>query len=269
MKTRILLTAGLLIMGGTFAAPACAAPLSGLEDLGTPVSDQTLDTMRGKFVAPIGVTYFGIVMSSSWQGSDGITTAATLLLSIDFAAAAAGSSSGKPIVMVSWSRACTSCDDTSMDVSGFTQGASGYVAIPVGGLNTVNGVVQDQQIAGSDNKSANAMSIELVPSGAANFDVSGMTALAPGQHSQTFTDGDTLQFNYSNHQLGLAMTDQNGALQQSVNGNVGQVAQDILIGGNNVVAFNNMSVMVGLDPTAATQRLSVQNALTSMKGLGF
>ncbi len=230
MKMRRLLTACLLLLAGAVAAPACAAPLSGLEGIGTPVSDQTLDAMRGKFVAPEGVTYFGILMSSSWQGSDGITTSANFLLSIDFAAAAAGSSSGMPVVMVSWARQCTTCDDPSMDVSGFTPGANGYVAIPVGGLNTVTGVVQDQQIAGSDNRSANVMSIVLVPSGSAVLNTSGMTALAPGQQSKTFTDGDTLQFSYSNQQLGLAMTDQNGALRQSVNGNLGQVAQDILIG---------------------------------------
>jgi hypothetical protein len=270
MMRRTLLTAGLvLFLGGTFAAPARAAPLSGLEGLGTPVSDQALDGMRGKFVAPTGVSYFGILMSSSWLGNDGITTSATLLLSIDFAAAAAGSSSGMPVVMISWSRQCPSCGDTSMDVSGFTPGADGYVAIPVGGLNTVNGVVQDQQIAGSDNKSINTMSIEIVPSGSPNLNVSGMTALAPGGQSQTFKDGDTLQFNYSNHQLGLAITDQNGALQQSVNGNLGQAAQNILIGGNNITALNSMSLMIGLDSTSTAQRLSVQSTLTSMKGLGF
>jgi hypothetical protein len=30
-----------------------------------------------------------------------------------------------------------------------------------------------------------------------------------------------------------------------------------------------MSLMVGLDPVANSQRLSMQNALMSMKGLGF
>ena len=273
MKKHLPLTSALLAFSLFLASPAPASPESGLEGIATPVSDQALGDIRGKFAAPSGIAYFGIVMASSWQGSDGITTAAKLLFSIDFAGK---SNVPTPQLMVSWSRQCPECGDNTMDVSGFGASAdNGYLAItgngvsiPVGSLDTATGVVQSQQIAGSDNQSRNLMSIQIVPAGSASYDTSGMTALSAGQ-TQHFADGDTLQFNYSPQQVGLAMSDQNGALQQSVNGNLGQLAQHVLISGSDIVANNSMTLMIGIDPAAAAQRLSVQNALQAMKGFGF
>src|SRR4051794_2303295 len=123
MKKRLLLaSAAFALIGSMGAKAALAEPLSGLEGLGRPVSDQELGTMRGKFVAPGGIAYFGIAMSSSWQGNDGITTSATLLFSINLAGAASGQVT--PHVMISWSRDCAACGDSSMDLSGFGPSAS-------------------------------------------------------------------------------------------------------------------------------------------------
>lgn len=276
MKCISIAIAALLASLGA-ASPAFADPESGLEGIAAPMSDQALDTMRGKYVAPSGVAYFGIVMSSSWQGTNGITTDATLLFSINFEAAAAGSPSGMPVVMVSWSRDCQSCGDSSMDVTNFSPASgSSYVAltgngssIPIGSLNTVNGVVQSQQIAGSDNQSHNAMSIQIVPAGTLSYNTTGMTALGQGQKTETFSDGETLQFNYTNQQLGVGLSGQNGTAQQSVNGSLGQLAQNIFIGGSNIVASNSMNLVIGIDPAAAAQKISVRSALTAMKGFGF
>ncbi|MGH9551470.1 MAG: hypothetical protein ACRD3W_18940, partial [Terriglobales bacterium] len=182
-KHRSLCAAGLAIIGIMIGAPASSATLSGLEGIGKPVSDETLGNMRGKFVVPSGITYFGVVMSSSWQGSDGITTAATLLFSVDFAAASTGSKYGTPQLMISWSRSCSDCSDDSMDVSAFGPSASnGYVAlggngssIPVGSLGSVSGIVQSQQIMGSDNQSHNVINVEIVPAGSLSYDTTGMT----------------------------------------------------------------------------------------------
>jgi hypothetical protein len=230
--------------------------------------------MHGKFVAPSGIAYFGIAMSSSWQGTDGITTFANLLFSIDFA----GTDSGQvtPQVMISWSRDCASCGDSSMDISGFGPSASdSYVAltgsgtsIPVGALNSATGVVQTQQIAGSDNQARNAMSIEIVPAGTITNNTSGMTALT-GNEVHQFSDGDTLQFAFSNQGVGIALTDQNGALQQGVNGTIGQFAQHLLIDGSGITAGNAMNVTIGIDPSAASHALNIENALSAMKGMGF
>ena len=276
MAKLLLIAASVAVLSSTISMPAYAAPSSGLEGLGKPVSDEAMSDMRGKFVAPSGISYFGIEMTSSWQGNDGVTTAATLLFSIDFAHTSSGNV--VPHLMMTWSRDCTKCGDTSMDVSGFGPAAgNGYVmltgngnTIPVGSLGTATGVVQTQQIAGSDNQSRNGMTIEIVPASSINHDTTGLTDLAgAGNVSHQFADGDTLQFNYTNHQVGFSMTDQNGALQQNVDGNIGQFAQHILIDGNGVIASNNMNLMIGIDATTTAQRISIQNALATMKGQGF
>lgn len=265
-------------LAGLIEGPADAVPLSGLENIGQPVPDDALADMRGKFVAPSGISYFGIQMASSWQGSDGITTSAMLMFSIDFSHADGSSGSAVPQMLISWSRDCAQCGDSAMDVSGFGPSANnGYVAlgangvaIPVGALNSATGVVQSQQIAGSDNQSHNGMTIEIVPASAITSPPAGMTALTQqGSESHQFDDGDILQFNYASHQLGLTLTDQNGALQQGVDGTLGQLAQHVLIAGSDVVASNSMNLMIGMDAAAGAQRLSIQNALATMKGQGF
>lgn len=256
---------------------AATVPLSGLEGLGRPVADEELADMRGKFVSPSGISYFGIAMASSWQDSDGITTSATLLFSINLAAAG-GSGTPIPHIMVSWSRDCPSCGDSSMDVAAFGPEASvGYVAltgqgvsIPVGALDAMTGVVQTQQIAGSDNLGRNGMTIQIVPASLISEDLTGMTAITgPGGETRQFADGDTIQFAYSNQGLELTMTDQNGALRQGVDGNLGQLAQHLLIVGVDNVVGNNMNLTIGIDPAAAAQQLNIQNALATMKGQGF
>ena len=113
------------------------------------------------------------------------------------------------------------------------------------------------------------MTVQIVPAGSLSYDTTGMTALTGSGQTTAFGDGDTIQFTNSGQQLGLTLTDQNGALQQSVQGNLGQLAQHALISGNGIVANNNMNLMIGIDPAAAAQRLSIQNALETMKGIGF
>jgi hypothetical protein len=272
MLARFLKLFAVLALLGMPVAGSAAPAASGIENLGTRLSDDSLDQLRGKFVAPSGIAYFGIAMSSSWQGTDGITTAANLVFSIDYAKGGA-----VPLLMVSWSRTCDSCGDDSMDVDKFAPSSDkSYVAlagngsaIPIGALGSTTGVVQSQQVAGSDNQSRNSMSIQIVPAGSGRLDTSGMSALPSGGATEHFSDGDTIQFAASGQQLGLLMTDQNGSVQQSVNGGLGQLAQHILISGNGISANNAMNLMIGVDPAAASQHLSLQAALQAIKGTGF
>lgn len=269
---RLIIAVLPMIASAMTPVPAVAATLSGLEGLGRPVADDQLASMRGKFISPSGISYFGILMSSSWQGSDGITTAATLLFSLNLTSG--GAKGPTPELLVSWSRNCPTCGDSSMDVSGSGPSPTGnYVvqnSIPVGALNNVSGAVQSQQIAGSDNQAHNNMSIAIVPASSINPNTSGMTVLPQGGgEAHKFSNGDTLNFTYSANQLGLSMTNQNGALEQGVNGSIGQVTQHLLISGVDNLVNNNMQLMIGINPAAQAQQLNVQNALTVMKGAGY
>jgi len=165
-----------------------------------------------------------------------------------------------------------------MDVKGFgTEAAGGYVAlpdggsaIPVGSLDSVNGAIQGQQIAGSDNVARNDMRIQIVPAGSVQADISGMKEITgPGQEFHDLGGGETVRFVFSANELGLTITDQNGAVRQSMNGNLGSMAQQLVINGDGNLVRNGMSLTIGVDSLAGARQLNVSGALEAMKTGGF
>ena len=237
---------------------------SGVERAGQQVSDADLGTMRGKFITPSGINYFGVQMQTSWQGSDGVTTNAVLLFSVDFAKNAANPEGTTPTIKVGWTRD----GDSSLDVSGFGGAASGnYVALPVGGLNSVQGAVQSQQIAGSDNSTLNGMRVAIVPaSSVESLNSSGLTDITASE-SHRFADGDTLDFTVADNRLGVAMGSGADQVRQSIG--AGQAAQHLVLSSNGNSLRNQMNVVVGYGETAPPNSVALQNALSSMKGTGF
>ena len=272
---------GLTIVAVLAPAPAAAETVvsAGIEAVGRQVDDEALATMRGKFVMPNDIAFFGVQMLSSWQGSDGITTSAILSFSVSFAGGAGSGAGAVPQLLISFDRECGGCSDSAMDVDGFSGAATGgYVAIagattnlPIGGLGSVNGAVQTQQIAGSDNQVSNAMSIAIVPVSAVVENAAGLDPATSGS-THIFSDGDSLQFILNGNQVGIALNDGNGAdsVVQSVNGATNQAAQHVLLSTSNNVVDNQMRIVIGLDNLSQqTSRISVQNAISTMKGHGF
>lgn len=252
------------------AAPLAAAPLptSGLEGIGTPVSDAALGEMRGKFISPQNVSYFGIQMQTSWQGPDGVTTQATLLFSVDFLNGAGNPDGATPVLMIGWSRE----GDPSLDVAGFGGDAAGnYIAVPAGAFGSSQGAVQTQLIAGSDNAVRNDMRIAVVPRSLVQApDGGGLTTVTAGQ-MQSFGDGDTVRFILDGNSLGLALT--NGGtpdqVRQGFDGALGQAAQHVLISSSNNSIHNGMGIVVGYDQIDGAGRASLQNALSTLQGIGL
>lgn len=252
----------------------CAAqlPQTGLEGLGTKISDEELGEMRGKFISPQGVAYFGVSLHTSWQGADGITTFATLLFTVDFARG--GGQGTVPQLLVGWSRD----GDEAMDVTGFgAAAADSYVAIsdngviPVGGLGSVNGAVQSNEIAGTDNRVHNAMSIAVVPVSAVSAPQTGGLTAITSTTSQSFADGDTVRFVLEPGQIALALSGQGGmdAVRQSLDSDLGQAAQHVLLNSNFNTVNNHFGITVGIDELRQIDRISVDSALAAMKGRGF
>lgn len=272
--------------GISLACLAMAAPLlvgfdlpsTGIEGLGAKVADEDLAEMRGKFVNTRGVSYFGLQLQTSWQGMDGITTYATILFDVSFTGGI-GKNGATPQMLIGWTRDCAGCGDAAMDVVGFGPAAQdGYVAImtssgvmPIGGLGTVQGAVQSHNINGSDNRVRNDMSIAVVPVSA----VQGLNGqdLAPvtSSTSQTFADGDTVQFIIDSNAVALALTSGSGpdAIRQSVDGNLNQAAQHVLLASNLNNIHNSVGITIGVDELRQMDRFRVDNALSVMKGRGF
>lgn len=241
---------------------AQAATQSGLEGLGRPVGDERLADMRGRFISPDNISYFGIQMQTSWMGPDGVTTEAALVFSVDFAQGAGVPEGATPTLTIGYTRS----GDPAMDVPGLPPG---YVAIAVpAGLGSVQGAVQSQQIAGDGNAVRNGMSIAVVPASLISEGGNGLTEVTGGQAVQ-FADGDALQFIAADNRLGLELTGAGEGVSQAFDGGVGHAAQHVLLGSSNNTIANDMNIVIGFDSLQQTGRANVQNALSAMKGLGF
>lgn len=232
--------------------------------------DRVLSEMRGKFVRQDNVSFFGITLLTSWQDAQGITTNARLIFSVDFLQLG---SDGNPVpsLMIGWERD----GDPAMDV---TDTHSGYVPLfgssevmPVGGIGTHQGAGQANVIAGAGNLARNNMSIAIVPASAMpSFTMTGLQS-ANGTSELGFGDGDQLQFLLENNQIGIVMTSGQGldSSLQSLGGNIGQMLQQTMLNTDGNSVLNSASIILAADNFGQSEQVSLDNALSAMKGHGF
>lgn len=249
---------------------------SGLEGLGREVSDDELSDMRGKFIKAGSVHYFGVEMVQSWTNADGLTMQATLQFSVDFANGAGNLEGATPSIQISWSRVCEECLDTDMDVGNLQDGSQDIAAIEgapslleVGRFETLEGLVQTQEIAGSDNTVLNKMRLSVVPASSIASSVpEGSSEIGAGV-SQIVDGGDQIQFQVARNQLGIAMSRGDEKVQQSVSGEMNQVAQHVILQTSLNTIRNEMAITVGVNDLATMRTHNIQSALSVMKGRGF
>lgn len=266
MQAGILLGTSLTAI--TLPAPACARDeFAVLQAVGEQVPDAELADIRGKFIKPESISYFGISMITSWQDASGVTTAARLVFNVDFLNRGSDGNP-TPTLMVGWVRE----GDPSLDV---TQNHAGYTALavsPAGGLGSTNGVAQANIIAGADNAVLNGMQIALVPSAElAGMETGGLTEINASMQ-QGFADGDQLQFRLGANELGLMLTGNDGSVKtlQSAGGDLGSLLQQTMISSDGNSVFNNTAVIIGTDFGApAFDAVRATEALSAMQGHGF
>lgn len=258
---------------GTMPVIASTPDLSALGSAQT-VTDAELDDLRGKFVTPQSVSFFGITMLTSWQDASGVTTLARLLFSVDFLP---GGEGGAPVpqLMIGWSRAGESGGDPAMDVTDLHEGYVPYIppqnVMGVGGLDDFSGAAQAHIIAGADNRALNGMQVMIVPSSAVPaLSESGLSP-ASGPADIAFADGDTLHFRMADNQIGIVMTGNAGqdSASQLAGGEIGQLLQQTILSSNSNMIENRASVIFGVDALQSQQVVRVQEALSAMKGHGF
>lgn len=266
----------LAALAGVLAAAPVAAGMPDLSALGDakPIADEELADMRGKFVTPQSVSFFGITMLTSWQDSSGVTTLARLLFSVDFLPSGNG---GGPVpqLMIAWSRAGETGGDPGMDVTDMHEGYVPYIppsdALGIGGLGSFAGAAQANVIAGADNRALNAMQVMIVPSSAVPaLSQAGMSA-ADGPIDIAFPDGDQLHFRMNDNQLGIIMTGNGGldSTSQLAGGDIGQLLQQTILASDSNLIENSASVIFGVDALQNQQIIRAQEALSAMKGHGF
>lgn len=233
------------------------------------VDDADLGEMRGKFVRPEAVSFFGITMLTSWQDESGVTTLARLVFNVDFLSPQNGNP--VPQLMIAWSRE----GDPAMDVAENHEGYAPYLSaeqvLPIGGLGSFNGAAQANIIAGADNRVLNGLQIAIVPSSAVPAMSSGGLQPASGTTNLAFSDGDQLQFRVADNQVGIVMSGNNGldSSMQLMGGDIGQALQQTILNSDQNNIANSSSIIFGIDTLSGLDILRAQEALSAMKGHGL
>ncbi len=220
-----------------------------------PVSDSTLDSMRGRFITGAGqILYFGVEMLSTWHSPDGRVLSGSALLSFDF-------SKGVPqvtfvptvsIVQGSGSGALVDTTGRSIDASG---------------LANVSGIAQGIQIVGDHNSAGNSTELHLtttMPAGA-GAGSAGNAALAVGDASASVL----LQPDSMAVTLGM---DGQGSLRQVIRGDVsgsGSVLQTVSLLGDGHDVGNQLRITLVQPSTGAALQLqqNVALSLSLLQGL--
>lgn len=241
-----------------------------LSAFGKAMPDTELADMRGKFIRQNDVSFFGISLLTSWQDAQGVTTNARLVFNVDFLNLG---SDGNPVptLMIGWVRD----GDPDMDV---TDIHSGYVplnasdsSLMIGGIGSHQGAAQANVIAGANNSARNNMQIAIVPASAIpDQSVAGLQ-VANGTSEFAFVDGDQLKFQVAGNRLGIVMTGGQGidSSLQSLGGDAGQILQQTMLNTDGNSIFNSASIVLATDVFAQVESVSLDNALSAMKGHGY
>lgn len=235
-----------------------------------PLPDAELAEMRGKFVAQDDVSFFGITLITSWQDNTGVTTSARLVFSVDFLNGGNGAKP-VPVMMIGWEREGDPAMDVTDTHSGYVPVISPEQVLPVGGIGTHHGAAQANIIAGAGNAARNGMQIAIVPASAMpQMSFAGLQTAA-GTSNIAFADGDQLQFLLEGNQIGLVMTGGKGldSSVQSLGGNIGQLLQQTMLNTDGNSILNSASIILAAENFGQPKGISVENALSAMKGNGY
>ena len=266
----------LLVATASLSLISAAPPESGLEGLGREVSDEELSEMRGKFVRADSVHFFGVELVQSWLSPEGVTLHATLQFNVDFARGAGNLDGATPTIQVAWDRICSICADPSMDLAslqdstGFDAANSGPPPIlTIGKFGSLEGLIQTQEIAGSNNDVLNSMSLSVVPYASIQSLPQGEVASIGAGVSQITEGGDTIQFTAAHNELGIAMTRGDDSVRQGISGELNQVAQHVILQSSLNAIRNEMAITVGVNDLNQINQHNIQTALSAMKGRGM
>lgn len=222
-----------VVMAGAMLVmtPARAGP-----SLGTAIfeiADSELRLMRGKFLMAGQVTYFGVEMVTQWLTASGQAISASGNLEVSLA----GNTpqvAFKPTIAVEQKAAASATGNL-----GTTMVSGG------GGLQNVNGVVQNIQVAGVSNGVTNTVGLNIKASSAPPA-----VQAQPGNPlnaSATTADGSTANVSLGAGGLNVAVMvpGQGQAIQRirSTGDHGGQVLQSVQLGGN----INQIHNMINLN----------------------
>lgn len=220
------------------------------------ISDEVLAGMRGRFVSPGAILYFGVEMVTQWQTADGSLQTAGITLSVD--------AQYRPTITFVTQKTAPSSGAVLQASS-----SNGNVTIS-GGLGTVSGIAQSIQIGGDSNTIRNDLNMDItLNASASSASVSQDTALFSAGTTVIPGDGSTTTFTLSGNSMTM-MVDVEGqgqVLQQlQGSGNAGFL-QSAQIGGDMNLIHNTITINAGLSGAGGISAPGIQGSLGSLRGI--
>jgi len=224
------------------------------------LSDEALAGMRGRYVAPGEILYFGVDMVTQWQTSDGRTLNSGVNLSVD--------KQFHPTITI-----VTQNSASSSGAASPLSGGHGNVTIS-GGLGNVSGVAQSIQIGGDGNAIRNDLNMNIKLN-ASDMNTNGAASQGIGLNgagSKTIDDnGSTTTVTLSGNTLSMTVdvAGQGQVLQQirgGANGNAGFL-QSARIGGDLNQIRNVININAGLSGASGMSAPGLQGALETLRGI--
>jgi hypothetical protein len=220
------------------------------------LTDNSLGAMRGKFVSSGNIMYFGVEMVTQWQTSTGEMITATADLGVDLSRSTPQVLFSPNILVQQGNGGDNSTNYGNSVVSG------------AGGLDGVNGVVQNIQVAGTSNGITNdiGVSVEMVSTNSTY-----QTRLVSNESSVTAqtASGSTAKVSIENNAIAvsIAVPQQGQTLQQirSLALGGGQVLQSVQLGGDRNQIRNMINLNVQMNALSSAMSARTSDILTGLK----
>jgi hypothetical protein len=219
------------------------------------LNDQELAQLRGRYVMPGRIVYFGMTMTSTWQNAAGDVVGARTTLQIQ-----------KNVITPQFFVTLVNQKGNGSAASNGTGSITGGA-----GLSTVLGVVQSTRTAGDYNTSGNNVDINIQQNG---------QAPAVANQGQALNSGSTISG--SNGAGNVAVNSANGGIQVAIQGYnnqgssmqsvaAGGVMQNINLtgGGNQVQNLTQLNIVLGNQvPSAGSLNANLEQ-LKNLRSVGY
>ena len=220
------------------------------------LNDQELSQLRGKFVMPDRIVYFGMTMTTTWQNAAGDVVGARTSLQVQ-------QNVIKPEFFVALINQKGNGSSTSQGTGTISGGA---------GLSTVQGVLQSTRTAGDGNVSGNNVDINVSQNGQA-------PASTPNQGQALYNGQIISGYNGAGN---VSVSNTGGGVQVSIQGanNQGNAMQSISSGsmaqninltgaGNNVQNLTQLNVVLRNSLPSAGALNANLNQLKGLRSGGY
>ncbi len=223
------------------------------------VDDSELAEMRGKFVSPGQITYFGVQMQTQWTTGSGEVLSAGMKMDMNFPKAG----NKNPVVTLVPTVSIVRNANTNTPEANSIQPGTSNTTITSNGLTNVSGVVQSIQEGGNQNSVNNDIKMNVtITSGALNGKgASHAPALKPSSVEKSAVDGSVALAGASKNGIEVyTYVPNQGEILQRIGGGpagAGNIIQSARLVGDEHKVINKMTISATFSPVGAN---TVNNA---------